>query len=268
MPRGKNRKVTVGLVKVLAEWGEPDRNLELLQQATAGLASARLDVLVTPECYLDAYMIREKKWTRAKLRACSVSGPDDPRVQRAVGIARPLGCYLVLGATERDRRSAFRNVAYLMDRRGAHVGTYRKVMSTPPYRPGNELPVFRTDFARIGIVICADRRWPEHMRVLRLGGAEMILNPSWGWYGEGNTAIMRTRAYENGVPVCFVHPRQALVCLPDGNVGAVLESNLPGVLVHELDLKDNVPARRTADKAGSHPVQNRRPGLYGPIAER
>ena len=268
MARVRSRKVTVGLVKALAEWAKPDRNLALLEQVTRELEDAALDVLVTPECFLDGYMIREKKWTRARLRACSVCGPDDERVQRAAAVAQRLKCYLVLGVSQYGPGRVFRNVAYLIDRRGRHVGTYCKLHPDRPHAPGDELPVFGADFAAVGIVICADRRWPENIRCLRLKGAELVLNPSWGWHGEGNTVIMRTRAYENGIPVCFVHPMQALVCLPDGTVGAVLESNRPAVLVHELDLSRNVRGGDTLDRGSSHPVQNRRPDLYGPICER
>jgi len=252
MPRRRSRKVTVGLVKAVARWGKPDRNLALLERATRGLEAARLDILVTPECFLDGYMVRDRKrCTRAKLKACAVSGPADERVRRAARVARSLGCYMVFGASELGSDGRFRNMAYLLDRRGEHVGTYQKVHTDRRYEPGGELPIFPTDFGVIGIMICADRRWPENARVLRLKGAELILNPTWGFYGDLNTAIMRVRAYENGVPVCFAHPRQAL---------------RPGVLVHEVDLKGNVPATNTPDRASSHPVQNRRPDLYGPIA--
>ena len=195
-------------------------------------------------------------------------GIDDPRVLRAADTARRLESHLVLGATERGPRSTLRNVAYVIGRDGEHIGTYAKIHASRPYKPGDELPVFATDFGTIGVVICADRRWPENIRVLRLKGAELILNPTWGWRGDGNTAIMRTRAYENGIPVCFAHPCQSLICLPDGAIGALLESNRPAVLVCELDLKDNVPARRMPDGADSHPVQNRHPDLYGPICKR
>ena len=57
------------------------------------------------------------------------------------------------------------------------------------------------------------------MRVLKLKGAELILNPTWGFKGDLSTAIMRTRAYENGIPVCFTHPTESLICGPDGAVG-------------------------------------------------
>ena len=113
------------------------------------------------------------------------------------------------------------------------------------------------------------------MRCLRLRGAEMILNPTWGAYGEGNTSIMITRAYENGIPVCFAHPKQALICSPGGAADpsaekpvAVLESNRPGVLVHDINLSENPKAKRTKNMAGSHPVQNRRPELYGRLVRR
>jgi len=72
MARRKSRKVSVGLVKILAEWAKPERNLRLLEDVTKGLASAKLDVLVTPECFLDGYMIHEqKKWTRANASCAS-----------------------------------------------------------------------------------------------------------------------------------------------------------------------------------------------------
>lgn len=159
------------------------------------------------------------------------------------------------------------NAALLLDRSGKCIGRYHKAHPCEFYEPGADLPVFETDFGVVGIVICADRRWPENMRVLRLKGAQIILNPTWGFYGEKNTCIMRTRAYENGLPVCFAHPHQSLICKSDDNVGALLESSEPGVLVHDIDLGENVPLRQTRDRASSHPIQNRRPELYGPLVE-
>jgi hypothetical protein len=43
MARRKTRKVTVGLVKVMAAWARPERNLKLLEDVTEGLGSAGLD---------------------------------------------------------------------------------------------------------------------------------------------------------------------------------------------------------------------------------
>ena len=103
---------------------------------------------------------------------------------------------------------------------------------------------------------------------MRLKGAEIILNPTWGFRGDLNTAIMRTRAYENGVPICFTHPKQSLICLSDGSIGAELDSNQPAVLVQDIDLSESPKATKTKDWAGSQPIQNRRPKLYAVIAKK
>ena len=267
--RNKKRLVRVALLKAESKWGDVDANIKLLTDLAEPLSASKVDVLVTPECFLDGYMVRDKeRCTRAKLKACSVSGSEDPALERAARLARSLHSYLVVGASEKDAGGVIRNAAYLLDRGGQPVGAYYKTMPCEFYVPGDALPVFELDFGVVGVVICADRRWPENMRCLRLKGAEMILVPSWGWHGEGNTAILRTRAYENGLPVCFAHPRQSLICLPDGNVGAILESNHPGVLIHDVDLSQNPKAKQTKGKASSLPVQNRRPELYGAIVKK
>lgn len=264
----KPRPVRVAMVKAKSHWGDVRANVQLLEELAAPLAGRGADVLVTPECFLDGYMVRERdKCTPRKLAARCVAGPDDPMVRRAGRVARKLKSYLVFGASEKASDRVVRNAAYLIDRRGKVVGTYYKLHPCQFYTPGNELPVFDTDFGTVGIVICADRRWPENIRVLRLKGAEIVLNPTWGWHGDGNTAIMRTRAYENGIPVCFAHPEQALLCDARGNVAAVMESNQPGVLVHDVDLAENVEPKQTNDVSSGHPIQFRRPELYGPLAE-
>jgi len=269
MARSKRRRIVrVGLIKAESAWGDAASNLDLLETLCRPLAGERVDVFVTPECFLDGYMVRKKSCTAKKLSACAVSGPGDPAVKRVGRLAKRLSSYLVLGASEWDGKRTFRNAAYLLDRSGRVAGTYYKTHPGDRYAPGDHLPVFATDFATVGIVICADRRWPENIRCLRLKRAEIILNPTWGMWGDLNTALMRTRAYENGLPVCFAHPQQSLICGADGRIEAILESNRPDVLIHDVDLSGNVPVKRTRDAAGSRPIQNRRPELYGPLVER
>ncbi len=269
MPRKpKPRPIRIAMIKAASAWGDTKQNIAQFEDLAAPLAGRGVDVLVTPECFLDGYMVRERDTvTPRKLAARCVAGPNDPVLKRAGCVARKLGSYLVFGASEKGRDRVVRNAAYLIDRRGKVVGTYYKTHPCQFYTPGDELPVFETDFGTVGIVICADRRWPENIRILRLKGAELILNPTWGWFGDGNTAIMRTRAYENGIPVCFAHPQQSLICDACGNVAANMESNQPGVLVHGLDLAENVEPNQTRDVSSGHPIQFRRPELYGPLME-
>ena len=260
--------VRIAMVKAESKWGDVKANVKLLDELAAPLVGRRIDVLITPECFLDGYMVRDKKkCTVRKLKARAVSGAGDAVIRRVARLAKRLGCYVAVGASEKDRKGIVRNAAYLIDRDGTHAGTYYKVHTCEFYEPGNALPVFETDFGVVGIVICADRRWPENIRCMKLSGAEIILNPTWGFYGELNTAIVRTRAYENGIPVCFTHPRQSLICLGNGDVAAVLESNEPDVLIHDLDLGRRPEKGKKKDRAWSHPATFRRPDLYGPIVD-
>jgi hypothetical protein len=69
---------------------------------------------------------------------------------------------------------------------------------------------------------------------------------------------MRTRSYENGMFVCFTHPNVALITGPKGGIEAKLQSSVPDVLVHEIDLDE---VTETAH------LQDRRPELYGVLAD-
>lgn len=265
----KSRLVRVALVKAYAEWGDKSANIRLFERLASSIENRKVDVLISPECFLDGYMVRKKKLcTPKKLARRCVSGAGDPFIRRVGRLAKKLKSHIVFGASEQDAKGVVRNAAYLLGRDGEHIGTYYKVQPNKFHTPGTDLPVFKTDFGMVGILICADRRWPENARCLRLKGADIILNPTWGMMGELNNHIMLTRAYENGIPVCFAHPGQALICLQDGSIGAIMESNNPGVLIHDVDLSKNVRALQNRAKASSHPIQNRRPELYRDIVEK
>ena len=54
------------------------------------------------------------------------------------------------------------NVAFLIDRKGDIKGHYRKInLYHERLVPGKKIPVFETDFAKIGIVVCWDLAFPE-----------------------------------------------------------------------------------------------------------
>jgi predicted amidohydrolase len=78
------------------------------------------------------------------------------------------------------------NSAILIDRKGKVIGRYDKVYPywsefdlTPPVEPGiSGVPVFETDFGKIGIAICFDANFPEVWQALRDKGAEVVFWPS------------------------------------------------------------------------------------------
>jgi predicted amidohydrolase len=111
---------------------------------------------------------------------------------------------------------------------------------------------------KAGMVICADRRWPETIRTLRVKGAEIALTPTYGMWHLDNEWWMRTRSYENEMFVCFAHPNVALITNPQGQVEAKLQTNVPSVLIHDIDLNQTT----------THMLKDRRPELYAALADR
>jgi predicted amidohydrolase len=130
----------------------------------------------------------------------SASEPVPGPTTRFLGnLARKYNLYIVAGILERKGEAVY-NTAVLIDRSGKLAGTYHKV-SLPREEidggitPGDALPVFDTDFGRIGMMICWDVTYPEQARMLAKQGAEVILMPIAG----GNLVLARARAIENQV---------------------------------------------------------------------
>jgi len=59
------------------------------------------------------------------------------------------------------------------------------------------VPVFQTDFGRVGMVICYDSFFTDLFELQALKGAEVILFPSAGFY----RSLMPARAADNGVRI-------------------------------------------------------------------
>ena len=77
------------------------------------------------------------------------------------------------------------NSAVLLNRQGAIAGVYDKVFPywsefdiKPPVVPGQDAPVFETDFGRLGLATCFDVNFPEVWQRLADQGAELVVWPS------------------------------------------------------------------------------------------
>lgn len=108
----------------------------------------------------------------------------------------------VSGSLYLKRGDVVYNTAPLFDRQGKCVGMYDKNMLYDPEvdlgaTSGTELPVFDTDFGKLGIMICYDSWHPSVAKLLALKGAELILFPSAGYYRQ----LMHARAADNCVVI-------------------------------------------------------------------
>ena len=94
---------------------------------------------------------------------------------------------MIVPVYEREQAGVYYNAAAVLDADGSYLGKYRKshIPHTSGFwekyffKPGNlGYPVFQTRYAKVGLYICYDRHFPEGARLLGLGGAEIVFNPS------------------------------------------------------------------------------------------
>ena len=259
--------------------GQRDAALALVDQAGA----AGTDIICLPE------------WSASPADEDGNYLPITPGVDDTAfsSLAKKHSTYLVAPIVEAvDDGGLPYNSAVLYDRRGEVVGVYRKTHLCLPgfaegtkFRPGDELPVFETDFGTVGIAICMDLHYPELFGVLAQKGAEVILWPSaaMDYTGDVIESVVNARAFDNQtVFVCshFVqtpylvgrHYGRSRIVDPMGRIRADTGHHA-GVAHAVVDLDDTYDMWYTGEMKDAYPTmrevfrKTRRPELYGPVAE-
>ena len=193
-------KIRVAQIKLYPEKGKMAVNhrklvgvLGDIEKVGATHASPVLDVVVTPEGFLDGYVSTEQSVTKAEMVNYAIDPGASEYTLEASAWARRNETWLIYGCTRKEKDQVF-NTALIYDRSGSLVGMYDKLHLQKhdlKYAPGKYLNVYESDFGRFGVMICADRRWPETARTLTLRGARVIFNPTYGMRGDLNLCMMR-----------------------------------------------------------------------------
>jgi predicted amidohydrolase len=251
-------KIRIAQVKVYPEKGNIRANHTSLTNILEDIENNyNVDVVVTPEGFLDGYVSTEKSVTKGDMVKYAIN-PQNSRYTQVVSVwAKRNKAWVIYGCTRKAANGVF-NTALIYNRSGGLAGMYDKLhLQTHDYKyiPGKHLNVYESDFGLFGVMICADRRWPETTRTLTLKGARVIFNPTYGMHGDLNLCMMRTRSYENGIFIVFTHPGLSLITGPNGAVVCNNKDKTQTYTVTEIDL-----SKALADKSGH--IVDRRPDVY------
>jgi N-carbamoylputrescine amidase len=288
-----------GNVRTLAAW--TDRQID----------EHPADLVVLPELSTTPYFCcrrddRYFEWAE------SIPGPTTEAFAEVAARHRTT---IVVPLFERASDGRFHNAAAVIgpdgaliagDAFGEPVTHYRKchipAVDNPPdtqawesyfFAPGGALPIFQTPKARIGVLICFDRWFPEAWRMLTFGGAEVVVVPmvAWGFVEKPYLAMLNSRAVENALFVVSCNRSEfeeldgmgmdnfgrSVVLSPYGETIAEAPEHAGEIAVHAtLDLAEVARQRellpllrfRRADLYGSpeswRPVASSEPQQKGP----
>ena len=199
---------------------------------------------------------------------------------------------IIVPVFEKTSSGKYFNTAVVIDADGEIKGTYRKVhVPNDPcfyeqhyFEPGNlGFQVFKTGFAKVGVLICYDQWFPEPARILALKGAEIIFYPTAiGWiknydspdgdWHEAWKTVQRAHAIENGVHVAAVNRvgeegelkfwGGSFVSDSFGQMLKEASSESEETLIVEVDLEKN---KRIQEGWGF--LENRKPDTYRALIE-
>lgn len=248
-----------------------ERLMTLLRQAH----SSGCELVVFPELALTTFFPRWFVDDITQANHWYETEMPSPITQPLFDEARRLGIGFSLGYAELTPDGHRFNTQILVERDGRVVAKYRKVhipghehhepdrpfqhAERYYFEPSNEgFGVWEAFGARVGMMICNDRRWPETYRVMGLQGVELILcgyntpihyvpDPSQDiLQGFHNSLVMQSGAYQNGTWVVGVAKGgveegvdslgQSMIVAPSGQIVAQAFTTGDELLVAHCDL--------------------------------
>lgn len=249
---------------------DPVANLPVTVDFIRAAAAAGAGFVLTPEC------TNLLSSDRAHQRAVLAHEAEDATLAALRAEAERLGIWLLIGSLglkTHDPDGRFANRSFLIGPSGQIVARYDKIhmfdvdvspteryRESEAYRPGTKAVLAEAGFARIGMAICYDLRFPQLFRRLSQAGANVLTLPAAFNDTTGAAhweSLIRARAIEN---TCFVlapaqcgthaahagKPRRthghSLAVAPWGEVLADGGTE-PGVTLVDLDLARVAEAR-------------------------
>ena len=208
---GQAASFRVGLIQ-LRSGRAPAANLDTATKLIREAKQAGADYVLTPE------MTNIMELSRERLFAAIVPEENDSSLAAFRELARALSLYLHVGSLAiKASPDKAANRSFLINQKGEIIARYDKIhmfdvdlgnaesyRESQNFRPGELAVLADLPWARFGLSICYDLRFPALYRALAEAGASLLTIPSafTRLTGEAHWHVLvRARAIENG---CFV----------------------------------------------------------------
>ena len=186
-----------------------DANVEAAERLVRAAAAGGADYVLTPE--MTTILDRD----RERLLAAISPEDSDPSLKRFRALAGELGIHLHIGSMAiRLSSDGVANRSFLIGPDGEVAARYDKIhmfdvdlaggesyRESRLYRPGSAAAVADLPWARLGLTVCYDVRFPHLYRALAKAGATVIAIPAAFTRTTGEAhwhVLMRARAIETG----------------------------------------------------------------------
>jgi predicted amidohydrolase len=238
----------VAVISARPEIAKKKANIEKIKNY---VKKTKADLYIFGELFLSGYRCKDELRTLAE----PLNGPSIEEIKK---IARQHKCYIIFGMPLLDEkmRGIIYNAAVLVHPDGK-VNAYKKWF-LPTFGPfeekiffdeGEDLPVFKTKYGKIGILICYDLYFPEICKAYSLQGADIIvcISASPNVTRKYFETLLPARAIENTVFMIYsnlVSTQEDLVFWggsqiydPLGNLLKKAPYFKESIIEYELDLK-------------------------------
>jgi len=278
----KGKIVTIGLIQTNVS-EDLEENMQKTAKKIEEAAEKGAQIVCLQELYRSKYFPQKEN---VKVFALAETIPGDSTKIFST-LAQKHHIVIIVPLFEKNPNGKFYNSAVIIGSDGKILGIYRKIhIPQDPYFYEKEYfaqgeqnyKVYKTAFAKIGVLICYDQWFPEPARINALRGAEIIFYPTAIGYVKDYTSadgdwhdawktVQRAHAIANGVHVVAVNRvgeeddlkfwGGSFVCDSFGKIISEASTEKEQIIVATVDLSHN---RRIQEGWGF--LRNRRPDTY------
>jgi len=261
-------------------------------------ANKDANLIVFPEQSLQGYLHNLAVWKPKTLEYQHKNAevvPDGESTQVLIEKAKKTGMYIIFGMTETapdEGTGVLYNTAVLVGPEG-FIGKYRKVHQPLDechiYYSGKDWPVYDIGFAKIGMLICYDKAFPESCREMAIQGADiLVMLTAWPLGKKGSDPetdyltyladiFDRVRAAENqtwfissnhvGKSGDHEFPGNSRIVYPNGKICAEIPYMQEGLLIKTIDIDKEIVRARTIEALGLYMLKDRHSSTYTHIGQ-